>query len=84
MNKFFRFYKKNDFGVDYNFIFLTFNKFSALQLSIGWFDCGTWPFLQLSAGLNNLLSVLLCIGKFSISFDLFGNTWTDFTGEHND
>jgi len=82
--KLFKFYKKEDFGIDYNFIFLTFKRFSVFQLSIGWFDYGSWPFLQLSAGLNNLLSVLICIGKFSISFDLFGNTWNDFTGENDD
>ena len=68
-------YKKDDYGVDYNFIFIRFKERSFLQLSIGWFEYGSGPFIQFSSGMGNLLSVLLSIGKFGLTVDLFGHNW---------
>lgn len=52
-----------------------FKERSLIQLSLGWNDEPSWPYLQISSGYGRVFDMLICLHKFSFSFDIFSRTW---------
>lgn len=71
----FKFKKIQDFGTDYEFTFLQGKLRSFIQLSVGWAEYPSWPYLQVSLGMNNLLDILFFAHSFSLNFTIFSYNW---------
>lgn len=77
MIELFSFKKLKDFGVDYNFALLKTEICSVVQISIGYYDEYSWPYLQIHMGGNQLFSFLCYFWKLSFAIDILGRTWPD-------
>lgn len=64
-----------DYGVEHIFSLFRGEKFSLFQLSVGWDEYKSWPYVQVSSGNNNLFDFLFYAYRFSCSFSLIGRTW---------
>ena len=76
--KLFRYKRHEDFGVEHIFSLLRGKEFSLLQVSVGWDDYASWPYIQVSSGNNSLLDVLFYAYRFSLSFELIGRNWVHY------
>lgn len=69
--------RRYDFGHELIISLFKGKTYSALQLSLDWNDCSSWPYFQMSSGMGRAFSFLLSIGPFGISFDIAGYTWPE-------
>ena len=84
--KLFRYTHKYDFGHDWCFQVLNVRDWSLLQVSIGWNDFPTWPYVQIKSGYGSTLSTCFWAYKFGLDVDILSRTWkwyyekeTDYT-----
>jgi hypothetical protein len=76
--KLFGYKRHEDFGTEHIFSILRGRNFSLLQVSVGWDDYASWPYIQVSSGNNSLLDVLFYVYRFSLSFELFARNWVHY------
>jgi hypothetical protein len=76
--KLFGYKRHEDFGTEHIFSILRGKKFSLLQVTIGWDDYASFPYIQASSGNNSLLNVLFYAYRFSLSFELIGRNWVHY------
>ena len=83
IDKIINFSIRKDFGTEYYLKVMSFGKHipkplkgrTVIQLSIGYDNYYSWPYMQITSGSNSLFGVLLCVYRYSFSFDLLGYTW---------
>ena len=74
---------RKDFGTEYYLQLIQFGRHfphplkdkSVFQIAVSFDDYASWPYIQLTAGSNGLLGMLLAVHRFSLSFDLIAHTW---------
>ena len=84
--KLFRYTHRYDFGHDWCFQVLNVRNWSLLQVSVGWNDIPTWPYVQIKSGYGSTLSTCFWVYKFGLDVDILSRTWkwyyekeTDYT-----
>lgn len=74
---------RKDFGTEYYLQLIQLGKHlprplkdkTVFQIAVSFDDYASWPYIQLTAGSNGLLGMLLAVHRFSLSFDLIAHTW---------
>ena len=69
------FQKIEDYGTEYQITIFRGKTRSFFQFEIGWYDCPSSPYFQISMGMNNLLDVLVMFGSLGLSFCFFSFNW---------
>ena len=64
-----------DYGHDWYVQVLFTKQWALLQVSIHWYECPVWPFLQIQFGMGNLISILFSVYKFGLNIGLLERTW---------
>lgn len=81
--KLFRYIHRYDFGHDWCIQILNTGRhvpkfmkdWSLLQVSIGWNDIPTWPYVQIKSGYGSTLSICFWVYKFGLDVDILSRTW---------
>ena len=66
---------REDFGKDFYFFFFKTEKYTLIQVSVGWYDYPSWPYLQIKSGSGDVLSILFWAYKFGFDIDVLSRTW---------
>jgi hypothetical protein len=66
---------REDFGKDFYFFFFKTEKYTLIQVSVGWYDYPSWPYCQISFGMGRIFNVFFQVYKFGFDLEFCGRTY---------